>query len=49
MIYLGDQDDMADRDYSERVAKLLPNGSFTLLNDTKHPIEKVKFVPFSTT
>lgn len=40
-ICLGDQDDMADRSYSERVAQLLPNGTFRLLENTPHPIEKV--------
>ena len=40
-IYLGDKDDMADRDFSEQVADWLPNGSFHLLHDTAHPIEKV--------
>jgi pimeloyl-ACP methyl ester carboxylesterase len=45
-IYLGDKDDMADRSYSERVAKLLPSGEFQLLRDTAHPIEGVNFVPF---
>jgi pimeloyl-ACP methyl ester carboxylesterase len=46
-IYLGDQDDMADRSYSERVAEILPNGKFYLLENTKHPIETVAFVPFA--
>ena len=40
-ICLGDQDDMADRDYSEQVASFLPRGSFQLLDNTQHPIEKV--------
>lgn len=40
-ICLGDQDDMADRQYSEDVAGLLPNGKFLLLESTPHPIEKV--------
>lgn len=40
-VMLGDLDDMADREYSERVARILPNGSFTLLKATPHPIEKV--------
>jgi pimeloyl-ACP methyl ester carboxylesterase len=40
-ILLGDQDDMADRVYSERVAGWLPNGVFQLLVNTPHPIEKV--------
>ena len=40
-VMLGDLDDMADREFSERVARVLPNGSFTLLKDTPHPIEKV--------
>ena len=41
LISLGDQDDMADRKYSEAVAKSLPNGKFLLLENTPHPIEKV--------
>ncbi len=41
-VLLGDQDDMADRNYSAAVAKMLPQGTFTLLPDTPHPIEKVK-------
>jgi pimeloyl-ACP methyl ester carboxylesterase len=40
LICLGDVDDMADRDYSETVAGYLPNGSFNLLKNTPHPIEK---------
>lgn len=48
IICLGDQDDMADRSYSEEVAGFLPNGKFQLLSDTPHPIEKVdlKKLPF---
>ena len=41
LICLGDQDDMADRSYSEQVASFLPNGEFLLLENTPHPIEKV--------
>lgn len=40
-ILLGDQDDMADRYYSETVTTWLPHGEFHLLNNTPHPIEKV--------
>ncbi len=40
-ILLGDQDDMADRNYSEKVAHWLPGGEFYLLKNTPHPIEKV--------
>lgn len=40
-IMLGDKDDMADRAYSEQVARWLPNGKFILMKDTPHPIEKV--------
>ena len=40
-ILLGDQDDMADRGYSQQVAGLLPKGMFHLLSNTSHPIEKV--------
>jgi pimeloyl-ACP methyl ester carboxylesterase len=39
-ILLGDQDDMADRNYSETVAHMLPMGKFELLENTTHPIEK---------
>lgn len=45
-IWLGDRDDMADREYSERVASILPGGSFKLLRDTPHPLEKLNLVPF---
>jgi hypothetical protein len=41
IICLGDQDDMADRSYSEEVASFLPSGKFFLLENTPHPIEKV--------
>ena len=40
-VCLGDTDDMADREYSEAVAGLLPQGQFKLLENTPHPIEKV--------
>lgn len=40
-ILLGDQDDMADKDFSKQVAGWLPNGEFQLLDTTPHPIEKV--------
>lgn len=41
VVCLGDQDDMADRSFSEQVANWLPNGVFRLLENTPHPIEKV--------
>ncbi len=41
LICLGDQDDMADRKYSEEVAGFLPDGNFLTLENTPHPIEKV--------
>jgi pimeloyl-ACP methyl ester carboxylesterase len=44
-ILLGDQDDMADRSYSEEVSLMLPNASFSLLSQTPHPIEKVNLAP----
>lgn len=40
-ILLGDSDDMADRQYSEEVSRMLQNATFSLLADTPHPIEKV--------
>ncbi|MFN3839082.1 MAG: alpha/beta fold hydrolase [Cyclobacteriaceae bacterium] len=40
-ICLGDEDDMADRAYSEQVAAWLPLGKFMLLEKTRHPIEQV--------
>jgi Predicted hydrolases or acyltransferases (alpha/beta hydrolase superfamily) len=40
-ILLGDQDDMADLNYSKEVAALLSKGTFELLTETPHPIEKV--------
>ena len=39
-ILLGDQDDMADLNFSKRVASDLPFGKFELLQNTPHPIEK---------
>jgi pimeloyl-ACP methyl ester carboxylesterase len=41
LILLGDQDDMADRIFSEEVASIIPRGRFQLLENTPHPIEKV--------
>jgi pimeloyl-ACP methyl ester carboxylesterase len=41
-ILLGDQDDMADCVYSETIAGWLSHGTFHLLENTPHPIEKVK-------
>lgn len=41
-VLLGDQDDMADKDFSVAVSKMLPHGKFDLLSETPHPIEKVK-------
>lgn len=41
LICLGDQDDMADRNYSEEVAGMLPQGKFLMLDGTLHPIEKI--------
>lgn len=41
LICLGDQDDMADREYSEQVAGWLPKGAFQRVENTPHPIEKV--------
>jgi pimeloyl-ACP methyl ester carboxylesterase len=40
-ILLGDLDDMADRSFSQTIAADFPNGSFQLMNNTPHPIEKV--------
>lgn len=48
-IWLGDRDDMADRAYSQRVADLMPKGTFRLLPDTPHPVEKLRVIPFATT
>jgi pimeloyl-ACP methyl ester carboxylesterase len=41
LILLGDQDDMADRNYSQHVAQVLPHSTFRLLDNTPHPIEKM--------
>ena len=41
LILLGDQDDMADRSFSEQVSSMLPNAKFSVLPFTPHPIEKV--------
>lgn len=40
-VLLGDQDDMTDQSFSKQVASWLPKGSFELLQNTPHPIEKV--------
>lgn len=40
-VLLGDQDDMADQNFSRQVVGWLPNGNFELLPNTPHPIEKV--------
>jgi pimeloyl-ACP methyl ester carboxylesterase len=40
-ILLGDRDDMADRSFSETIASEFQNGSFQLMNNTPHPIEKI--------
>jgi pimeloyl-ACP methyl ester carboxylesterase len=40
-ILLGDQDEMADLNFSKQVAAWLPFGKFDLLPNTPHPIEKV--------
>lgn len=47
-VYLGDQDDMADRAYSMQVAHWLPNGKFFLVANTPHPIEKVSVENLTT-
>jgi pimeloyl-ACP methyl ester carboxylesterase len=41
IVCLGDLDDMADRNYSEKVAGFLPKGTFQLFENTPHPIEKM--------
>lgn len=41
IIALGNEDDMADRAYSEKISEILPHGEFVSLQDTPHPIEKV--------
>jgi pimeloyl-ACP methyl ester carboxylesterase len=40
LITVGERDDMADVTYSKSVAHLLQNGSFRLLEDTPHLLEK---------
>lgn len=40
-ICLGDQDDMADRSFSEQVSEWLPSGSFHVFENTPHPVEKI--------
>lgn len=40
LIALGDQDDMADRAYTQAVAGWMPNARFMLLENTPHPLEK---------
>jgi pimeloyl-ACP methyl ester carboxylesterase len=41
LLLLGDNDKMVSREETEAVQKALPNGSFQLLEQTSHPIEKV--------
>jgi pimeloyl-ACP methyl ester carboxylesterase len=41
LILLGDLDDMADRAFSQSIASEFPKGTFQLLINTPHPIEKV--------
>lgn len=41
-VCLGDQDDMADRIFSDQVSHWLLNGSFQEFQNTPHPIEKVE-------
>jgi pimeloyl-ACP methyl ester carboxylesterase len=41
VICLGDRDDMTSSDFSRNVAGQIPEGSFVLMTDTPHPIEKV--------
>jgi pimeloyl-ACP methyl ester carboxylesterase len=45
-IMLGDLDDMADLMFSKKVAEVLPQGKFSSLEKTPHPIERadVKFL-----
>jgi pimeloyl-ACP methyl ester carboxylesterase len=40
-IVLGDRDDMADRKFSQSISTAIPRGSFTVLPDIPHAIEKV--------
>lgn len=48
LILLGDQDDMADRSFSNDVATIISHGRFQLLSDTPHPIEKVDIRKLTT-
>jgi pimeloyl-ACP methyl ester carboxylesterase len=41
LIAVGDGDDMVDRTFSEHVASTLPDGSFSVLENTPHAIERV--------
>lgn len=41
-ICLGDQDNMVSQEESNELAQQIPNGKFSLLPNTPHPIEKVK-------
>lgn len=47
LICLGDQDDIADKKYSQEVAQFLLNGKFLALENTPHPIEKVSLEKLS--
>lgn len=41
LVCLGDRDDMADQEYSRKVAQLLPQGKFISFENTTHPIESL--------
>ena len=43
-VMVGDSDNTVSVDESGEVARRLPRGSFTVLNDTPHPIEQVDVV-----
>ncbi len=40
LITIGDKDDMVTKEESEETASLLPNGNFSIIPETPHPIEK---------
>ena len=43
LICLGSLDRMVSKEESEHAVKVLPNAAFRLMEDFKHPIEKVDF------
>jgi hypothetical protein len=41
LVLLGDSDEMVSKEESQAIVDVLPNATFKILENTKHPIEKV--------